>query len=510
VATSPIHVWRLLRAARALAVAGALLPLETHEEVPASGRLALRLLRFGRRPPRPPRYAAALERLGPPYIKLGQALATRPDLVGPETASDLARLQDKLPPFAFAQVRQAVEGALGGRLEDHYSQFEPTPVAAASVAQVHRAVTTDGQTVAVKVLRPDIEAQFDRVLASFAWGAGVAEARSAELRRLRLRQVVETLRRWVVRELDLRMEAASASELAQTMAHDPDYRVPAIDWRRTGRRILTLEWIEGIPLTDSAALAASGHDRRRIAAIVVRAFLQQAIVDGYFHADFHQGNAFIDTGGRLAVVDFGIMGRLDRLARRYLAEILHGLITGNYERVAEIHFEAGYVPPYHAQADFACALRAVGEPIRGRPIAEISVGRMLEQLFAITRGFDMETQPHLLLLQKTMVMVEGLAASLDPDANLWEMAEPMIAAWIRSELGPDVRAADALVRAARDVRGLPGLLRRLADRVPVRGAAPPQPPLPEAPAPRPAWPWWLALAALVTGAGLGLALGGLL
>lgn len=484
---------------------GVLKPFEDQKDVPRALRVAARLARLGIRSSLVPQYAKAFEAIGPAAIKLGQALATRPDLIGPEAAHDLERLQDKLPAFAFSQVQVLLERELGGPVEQFFSSVDPVPVGAASIAQVHKAVTLTGQTVAVKVLRPHIEEVLSSAIETYAWAAYHLEKLGGEAARLRPRVVIQMFQQWVTRELDFRLEAANAAELKSRMAAEPLYRVPAVDWSRTTRRILTIEWIDGIPLTDKAALKASGHDLKAIAATSVLIFLKQAIVEGYFHADLHQGNMFVDQEGRLAAVDFGIMGRLAPLGRRYLAEILYGLLTQNYRRVAEIHFEAGYVPPYHNMDDFAVALRAVGDPIVGLAIKDISIGRLLEQLFAITRLFDMQTQPHLLLLQKSMVMIEGLAASLDPEANMWEIAGPFVESWVRDELGPEARAADSLIKAVREIRGLPNLLRRFADLAPPpKGAAPPMPPLPE-PVASGGIPWWFV--ALGAGLGAGFILG---
>ena len=262
------------------------------------------------------------------------------------------------------------------------------------------------------------------------------------------------------------------------MIAEPGYYVPEIDWRRTARRVLTLEWLDGIKLSDRNALIEAGQDCDELAKTLVRAFLRQAVVDGFFHADLHHGNLFALPDGRIAAIDFGIMGRIDRRARVWLAEILYGLITGNYRRVAEIHFEAQYVPAHHSVEEFATALRAAGEPIRGLPVKDISVGRMLESLFSITRDFDMPTQPHLLLLQKTMVMNEGVASALNPDINMWESAEPFIRGWIRDELGPEAYYADRLIELARAVKKIPELIQRIDQYYPPKGAAPPPPPLP--------------------------------
>jgi ubiquinone biosynthesis protein len=300
-----------------------------------------------------------------------------------------------------------------------------------------------------------------------------------EFARLRPRLVIAHFRQWTMRELDLRREAASASELKENMVAESGFYVPEIDWSRTRRRVMTLEWVDGIKLTDREALVEAGHDLPAIAQILVRAFLRQSVVDGFFHADLHQGNLFALRDGRLAAIDFGIMGRVDRRARLWLAEILYGLITGNYRRVAEIHFEAQYVPGHHNVAEFATALRAVGEPMRGLPAKDISIGQMLDGLFTITRDFDMPTQPHLLLLQKTMVMEEGVAAWLDPDINMWETSEPFLREWVRSELGPEAVLADRIVRDVRTLANLPELVRRIEARYPPPGAAPPPPPLPD-------------------------------
>jgi ubiquinone biosynthesis protein len=479
--TTITHIWRVLSWGRTLGKHGALRPFETLQEAPTSVRLLARLARFGSFAPQAPRYADALQQLGPAAIKLGQALATRPDLIGESAARDLTRLQDRLPPFAFAEVEKAIEGAIGAPLLKLFATIDPVAVGAASIAQVHRARTTDGRDVAIKILRPNIERQMAAHIETYQWLAAKLEALGGEAARLRPRLVIETFRTWVNRELDLRLEAASASELAENMQADARYHVPAVDWPRTARRMLTIDWVDGIALTNPAALEQPGVDRPTLARTLVLTFLKQAIEDGVFHADMHHGNLFVGADGRLNVIDFGIMGRLDKLARRYLAEILYGLHTRNYARVAEIHFEAGYVPAHHNVQDFASALRAVGEPIFGKPISDISPGRLLDQLFAITRSFDMETQPHLLLLQKTMMMVEGLAVHIDPAANMWTIASPYLKNWISTELGPEVRLADGIRNFIRDISQAPNILRRTADQLPRKGAAPPMPPLPELP-----------------------------
>jgi ubiquinone biosynthesis protein len=445
---------------------------------PPVRRLA-RIARFGTPIPPAPDYAAALVAIGPAAVKLGQALSTRPDLVGEKAAANLSQLQDDLPPAPFASIKRTIEASFGAPLGSLFSEFDEEPVGAASIAQVHRAITTEGREVAVKVLRPGIEEEFAKALETYEWAAAHIEAYGGEAERLRPRLVVAHFRQWTARELDLQREAASASELRENMTAEPGYHVPEIDWRRTARRVLTLEWLDGIKLSDRDALIEAGQDCSRLAATLVRAFLRQAVVDGFFHADLHHGNLFALSDGRIAAIDFGIMGRIDRRARMWLAEILYGLITGNYRRVAEIHFEAQYVPPHHNVEEFATALRAAGEPIRGLPVKEISVGRMLESLFSITRDFDMPIQPHLLLLQKTMVMNEGVATALDPDINMWETAEPFLKDWMRSELGPEAYYADRIIDLVRALKKIPQLIDRLDTYYPARGAAPPAPPLPE-------------------------------
>ena len=477
--TAATHLWRLLKWGRTLARHGALQGIETDPLTPPQVRRLARIARIGARVPPTPDYAAALQDIGPAAIKLGQALSTRPDLVGERAAENLSQLQDSLPPAPFAAIKATIESAFEAPLEQLYSRFDEVPVGAASIAQVHRAVTSDGRDVAVKVLRPGIEEEFARALETYEWAAAHVERFGGEAERLRPRLVVAHFRQWTARELDLQREAASASELRENMVAEPGFHVPEIDWRRTARRVLTLEWLDGVKLNDRDALIAAGHDCRALAAILVRAFLRQAVVDGFFHADLHHGNLFALPDGRIAAIDFGIMGRIDRRARMWLAEILYGLITGNYRRVAEIHFEAQYVPGHHNVAEFATALRAAGEPIRGLPVKDISVGRMLESLFSITRDFDMPTQPHLLLLQKTMVMEEGVATALDPDINMWETAEPFLREWLRSELGPEAYYADRITETVRALKKLPELIDRLDQYYPPRGAAPPPPPLPE-------------------------------
>lgn len=444
---------------------------------PPQVRRIVRIARFGARVPKVPQYAEAFQAIGPAAIKLGQALATRPDLVGDAAAHDLQRLQDRLPALPFPVIKAAIERGLARPVDEVFASIEETPVGAASIAQVHRAVTTEGTTVAIKVVRPGVEEEFAAALETYEWAAAQLEIIGGEFARLRPRATIATFRQWTLRELDLRREAASASELAEGMTAEPGFRIPTIDWRRTSRTVLTLEWIDGIKLSNIAAIDAAGHDRKALARTLVRGFLRQAIAEGFFHADMHQGNLMVAPDGDLIAIDFGIMGRLDTRARRWLAEILFGLITGNYRRVAEIHFEAQYVPAHHNVAEFATALRSVGEPMRGQPVKDMSVGNMLDSLFAITRDFDMVTQPHLLLLQKTMVMVEGVATALDPDVNMWEIAEPVVRDWLRGELGPEALLADRLVEDVRTLSRLPELVRRIEARFPAEGGAPPAPPL---------------------------------
>nr|WP_235890367.1 AarF/UbiB family protein [Sandaracinobacter neustonicus] len=501
------HGWRLLGDARRLAAHGVLRPFEHNPDVPGLARFGARLLRFGTGAPMLPDYAGGLKSCGPAAVKLGQALATRPDLVGPEAAADLRKLQDDLPPAPWPQVEAELNAALPGGWRANLADISQTPAGAASIAQVHRAVTKDGRTIALKLLRPGVEAEFSSALASYAWAAAHVERLGGEFARLKPRVVIETFRQWTHAELDLRREAGNASELAEAVRGEPGIRIPAVLWELTTRRTLALEWVDGIKLTDLAAVNASGVDKSRLAASLVRGFLKQAIGGGFFHADMHQGNMLLTPGGELVLIDFGIMGRLDRRARVYLAEILYGLITGNYRRVAEIHFEAGYVPAHHDIGAFATALRAVGEPIRGQRTRDISVANLLDGLFSITRQFDMAVQPHLLLLQKTMVMVEGVALSLDPDVNMWDVAAPYVKGWIRDELGPEAKAADALIANVRLLKKLPGLAQRFVRALPAESAAPPLPPLPPLPERGPArWPWILLGAALGVG---GMLLGGL-
>ena len=436
--------------------------------LPLSARAAVRVVRLVERPASSVaanRLAAALTRLGPSYVKLGQFLATRPDVVGVLLARDLESLQDKMAPFPQADAERAVAAALGKPLRDLFASFGG-PVAAASIAQVHRAEVAAGgvrRTVAVKVLRPGVERRFKVDLDAFTFVARLAETMSPEARRLRLIEVVDTLKRSVAIEMDLRFEAAALSEMAENTRDDPDFRVPAVDWDRTARDVLTLEWIEATPLSDRARIEAKGFDLTRLARAVIQSFLRHALRDGFFHADMHPGNLFVDDAGELVAVDFGIMGRLGPKERRFLAEILLGFITRNYYRTAEVHFEAGYVPPHHSVASFAQAIRAIGEPIHNRTAEEISMAKLFMLLFEVTGLFDMRTRPELLLLQKTMVVVEGVARALDPKLDMWTVAEPVVREWIARHFGPAGRlegAAEGAIEVGRFLGGVPELLSR--------------------------------------------------
>jgi ubiquinone biosynthesis protein len=419
------------------------------------------------RPDAGQRLASALERLGPAAIKLGQTLATRPDLVGINVAQALAHLQDRLPPFPDDQARAEVARALGHPVEELFSTFGPA-IAAASIAQVHPAEVagTPPVRVAVKVLRPAIREQFARDLNTFALFARLAEGIFSEARRLRLSAVVATLEASVALEMDLRMEAAAASELYERTRGEARFRVPHIDWARTGETVLTSEWIEGISIRDPARLAAAGHNPKAVALLVMRTFLTQALRDGFFHADMHPGNLFIDANGRLAAVDFGIMGRLDAGMRRFMAGTLAGFLARDYVRVAELHYEFTFVTPDHPLDTFAQALRAIGEPIFGKSAREVSIARLLAQLFETTRRFDMQAQPQLVLMQKTMVVVEGVCRSLDPDFDIWEAARPVAEKWVHAHMGPEAtlaKAAESLGALGRLTQDLPQLVKNLEE-----------------------------------------------
>ncbi|HEY8255902.1 MAG TPA: 2-polyprenylphenol 6-hydroxylase [Rhizomicrobium sp.] len=405
----------------------------------------------------------ALERLGPAYIKLGQMLATRPDIVGVEMAQALEHLQDRLPPFSEAQARAEVGRAFGKPVEEMFSSFG-APLAAASIAQVHRAQTSDTPPVrvAVKILRPHVREDFARDLDALALFARTAERFSAEARRLRLIAVVATLAESVALELDLRMEAAAASELYERTRGEEQFRVPHVDWSRTAASVLTSEWIDGISVRDAAAIAAAGHDPRAVAVMVMRNFLTQALRDGFFHADMHPGNLFIDAQGRLAAVDFGIMGRLDSGMRRFMAGTLAGFLRRDYRAVAALHYEFGFVPPHHSLETFAQALRAIGEPIFGKSARDVSIARLLGQLFETTRRFEMQAQPQLVLLQKTMVVVEGVCRGLDPDFDIWEAARPVAEKWVQANMGPEAaltRAGETLGALGKLAQDLPQLVK---------------------------------------------------
>jgi len=473
------HIWRLLKWGRTLAKHGALRGIEHDPNTPQPVKRLTRIARLGTIQPRTPDYAAAFQAIGPAAIKLGQSLATRPDLVGEEAAKNLLSLQDDLPPVPFEAIRAEIARSFEAPVETIFAEIDPVPVGSASIAQVHRAVTSEGKHVAVKVLRPGIRERLARDIATYEWAAAHLEALGGEAARLRPRLTIANFKRWTNRELDLRREAASASELAEGMRGFEGYCIPSVDWDRTNGRVMTIEWIDGIKISDTEALKAAGHDLPALASRLVLAFLTQAISAGFFHADMHQGNLFVRPDGAIVAIDFGIMGRIDRRARQWLAEILYGLTTGNYQRVAEIHFEAQYVPSYHSVDEFATALRAVGEPMRGKPVSELSVGMMLDGLFAITRDFDMQTQPHLLLLQKTMVMVEGIATQLHPQINMWDVSAPYVRGWIRDELGPEAALADRIRTDVQTLLRLPALVRRVEEMFPPRGGAPEQPPLPE-------------------------------
>ncbi|MDO9417696.1 2-polyprenylphenol 6-hydroxylase [Pararhizobium sp.] len=406
------------------------------------------------------RLAKAVERLGPSYVKIGQFLATRPDVVGADFAADLSVLQDRMATFPMQAAEETITGSLGRPMDDLFVSFGE-PIAAASIAQVHPAVVLkDGvaRKVAVKVIRPGVRQRFGNDIEAMYLVARLQERFLPHTRRLRPVEVTRTLEQTTKIEMDLRLEAAALSEIADNAKDDPGFRVPTVDWERTGRDVVTMEWIDGIRMSDVAALRAAGYDLNGLADTLIQSFLRHTLRDGFFHADMHQGNLFVDPAGIIVAVDMGIVGRLGKKERRFLAEILFGFITRDYKRVADVHFEAGYVPGHHDAASFAQAIRAIGEPIHGQPAETISMGKLLTLLFEVTNLFDMETQPELVMLQKTMVVVEGVARTLNPQFNMWKASEPVVGKWIRDNLGPK--------RIVTDLRDGLGAALRLAEAAP--------------------------------------------
>lgn len=489
----PHNLWRLIRTGATFERTGAMtVALEAMEVSPRLRLLArvmgrpFRWLGYKGDPTLPP-VTRAITALGPAYIKFGQVLSTRPDVVGAELADQLRVLQDQLPPFSTDIARVTFAEETGLTVDEVFSEFSE-PVAAASIAQVHRARLADtGVEVAVKVLRPEIERAFRRDIDAFYFAAQMIETVSPASRRLRPSVVIEHFDRTVQGELDLRLEAASASEFAANTEKDEGFRVPRPRWDLSGRRVMTMDWADGIPLGDVPALKAAGHDCVALGERVLQLFLSHALRDGYFHADMHQGNLKVAADGAIIAIDFGIMGQIDEYTRRVYAEILMGFIHRDYRRVAEVHFEAGYVPADRDIDEFARALRAVGEPIFGMEASRISMARLLAYLFEVTERFGMETRTELILLQRTMVVVEGVARSLDPHINIWRSARPVVEGYIRENLGPRALARD-LLRTARVLSRFGPRLPHLAQAALARQADEAPPPQPVA---RAQWPWVL-------------------
>jgi ubiquinone biosynthesis protein len=451
------EILRLIRVGWTLGRYDAILPSEYQNLLPPAVGLLGRALRLGARKidgDPGTRMAAALEKLGPAWIKFGQFLATRPDIVGPQAAQGLSRLKDRLAPFPIDQAEHVVASEFGNDASRLFGPLGPA-IAAASVAQVHKVTLSDGRVVAVKILRPSIEREIEREGKAMAFAARFIQAVSKKARRLEPVAFVATIREALEKELDLRREAGSGDAFGEIAAYDGFLRVPAIDWDRTARRVVTSAWVDGTPLTQEGAL--DGADRPKLARAITCGFLAAALDHGMFHADMHEGNLILDASGNLWAIDFGIMGRLGTDEQRYLAEILYSFLRRDYRRAAAVHIEAGYVPATHDEGEFAQALRSVGEPIWGKPASEVSMGRVLTQLFDVTDQFGMHLRPELVLLQKTMVQVEGVARAIDPDHDIWEASRPIVERFMTRELGPEGLAR----RALRDFEAGMKALRRL-------------------------------------------------
>ena len=457
-------IFQLFRIARKLASSGAVDTVNEIYDIPFIIKLFFDFLSIGstkklvNRPKKPgEKLCDALEGMGTTFIKLGQFLATRPDIIGETLADDLVKLQDKLPPFELHESKKILKKEIGDNLYKNIVELSE-PIAAASIAQVHIAkIKIDGvqKEVAVKILRPDIEKQFNEELDSLMLFAYIIESLFSKTKRLKLVEIVHLLREITNIEMDLRFEAAAANELYENTKHDEGFNVPKIYWNYTSRKVLTLDKVYGISIREQDLLKKSGVDLKKLSENLIQHFLKQAVRDGFFHGDMHQGNLFVDQTGNIIPVDFGIMGRLDKNNRKYLAEILYGFIQRDYVKVAEVHFEAGLIPQNASKEEFAQALRSVGEPIFGQSIKNISGGNLLAQLFEITEKFNMPTQTPLLLLQKTMVTVEGVARKLYPETNIWEISRPVLENWIKSVKSPKATIDTAINTSSEILKRIP-------------------------------------------------------
>ena len=446
----PHNFWRLLKTGATFERSGSLDLAMDALSAPRSLKIISKLLVFPfkyfglkgdlKQPP----ILRALTALGPAYIKFGQLLSTRPDVVGQKLADELKVLQDALPPFNQQIAIKTIERELDSQLGDLFSSFSE-PIAAASLAQVHQAtISGTDQVVAVKVLRPGVEKAFLKDVDAFYLLAKIVELFSKSSRRLKPVAVIEHFEVIVREELDLRMEVSAAAEFKSNTVKDEHFKVPSVFWDLSSRRILTTEWVSGISIGSVEEIRDSGADMEALATLIIQSFLRQALRDGFFHGDMHQGNLKLGADGTLFVMDFGIMGRIDSYTRRVYAEILMGFLQKDYRRVAEVHFEAGYVPQNQDVEAFAQALRSVGEPIFGVEAKQISMARLLAHLFDVTERFGMATRTELILLQRSMVVVEGVSRSLDPNMNMWETARPVVENYIKENLGPKAFLNDAV------------------------------------------------------------------
>ena len=405
------------------------------------------------------RFSNSLQSMGTTFIKLGQFLATRPDIIGDELSKHLETLQDKLPPFSLSEAREMIKKDLGNEMFNSIINLSE-PIAAASIAQVHRAQINESgviKDVAIKILRPNIKKIFNEEIDALILLAFLIESFIKKTKRLKLVEVFYLLKEITNLEMDLRFEAAAANEYAENTKNDSGFRVPKIYWNFTSENVMTLDWIDGISIRENEKLISKNIDTKKIASDLIQHFLRHAIRDGFFHADMHQGNIFVDNSGQIVPIDFGIMGRLDKLSQRFLAEILFGFIKRDYKKVAEVHLAAGLVPKEVPVNDLAQALRSIGEPIFGQSVKDISGGKLLKQLFDVTEKFNMQTQPQLLMLQKTMVVVEGVARKLNPETNIWETSKPVLEKWLTETKDPISSINETLKDSVDAIKKLPNL-----------------------------------------------------